>query len=58
MCLREALTPYDEGHLVVKVAGGEGADSAGVNPLVGDICAHDDQRRVVGGLAALEAHAP
>lgn len=56
-CGAELLTPYDERHLTVKVARGEGADSAGVFPLVGDPCAQDDQRRVHGGLAVFEAHA-
>lgn len=53
---KRGLTPYDERHVIVKVARGEGADSAGVFPLVWDLCAHDDQRRVHGGFIAFKAH--
>lgn len=29
---------------------------AGVFPLISELCVHDDQRRVFGGVAAFEAH--
>lgn len=54
--IKERLTPYDERHFIVKVARGEGADSAGVFPLVRDIGVHDDQRRVHSGFAGFKAH--
>lgn len=54
--MREGLTPHGERHLCVKVAEGEGADVADVIPLIRHLCAHDDQRRVQGGVAAFEVH--
>lgn len=54
--IRVGLTPYDERHLTVKVARGEGADVADILPLIRDLRVHDNQRWVHCGFAAPKAH--